>query len=284
MNEKGALRSRSELRNFLRAARGRIDPLEAGIPRSVRRRARPGLRIEELCAIAGLSITWYSALESGRAVSVSRRLLESISDALRLNDDERHYLLALTQYGEPAPAAPDTSVRETLARVVRAIEFGSSMLIDDRWNVLACNRIAQYVYSLDMGPERRDNIIVRMFLDSAYRVLHVDWEPVAKALVAILKMNYAYTRDRAAFEGFVERISQGSPEFAAWWSQPIVGELRPKIMRLQHAVLGPLCLESIGLDQSERWRAHADDTLLVQVPVSGTGTVEALQRASFALP
>lgn len=53
-------------------------------------------------------------------------------------------------------------------------------------------------------------------------------------------------------------------------------------MRLQHAILGELCLESVGLDQSERWREHADDTQLVQVPVpgTGTGTVEALQRAS----
>jgi hypothetical protein len=61
--------------------------------------------------------------------------------------------------------------------------------------------------------------------------------------------------------------------------RPFGRELRPKITRLAHPQLGALCLESIGLDQSERWRAHADDTLLVQVPVAGTGTVEALQRA-----
>jgi transcriptional regulator with XRE-family HTH domain len=249
-----------------------------GIPRNARRRAKPGLRIEELCALAGLSITWYSALERGQPVSVSRRLLEAIADALRLNDDERHYLLALTQDAEPDAASADSSIRETLARVVRAIEFGASMLVDDRWNVLACNPIARCVYFLET-PGRADNIIVRMFLDDAYRSLHVDWQPVARSLVGILKMNYAYTRDRASFEGFVQRISQGSLEFAALWAQPIVSELRPKVMRLAHPELGALCLEAIGLDQSERWRAHADDTLLVQVPVPGTGTVEALQRA-----
>jgi transcriptional regulator with XRE-family HTH domain len=269
---------RSELRSFLRAARGRIDPVEAGIPRNARRRAKPGLRIEELCALSGLSITWYSALERGELVSVSRRLLEAIADTLRLNEDERHYLMALTQYVEPDVGSWDSSIRETLARVVRAIEFGSSMLVDDRWNVLAFNQIARCVFFLQT-PGQPDNIVVRTFLDGAYRSLHVDWEPVARSLVAILKMNYAYTRDRASFEGFVRRISQVSPEFAALWAQPIVSELRPKIMRLEHPQLGPLFLESIGLDQSERWRAHADDTLLVQVPVPGTGTVEALQRA-----
>ena len=279
METKQAAQPRSELRNFLRAARRRLDPAGAGIPYVGRRRAKPGLRIEELCAIAGLSITWYSALEGGKPVSVSRRLLEAIADALRLNTDERHYLFALTQYEEPETASPDTSVRETLVRVVRAIEFGASMLIDERWNVLASNTIAQYVYSLNTAPGQTDNLAVRTFLDNAYRELHVDWEIVARMLVAALKMNYAYARDRISFEGFVERLSQGSPEFAAWWKEPIVGELRPKVMRLQHPVIGRIALESIGLDQSERWRAHADDTLLVQVPVPGTGTIEALQRA-----
>lgn len=270
-------RPRLELRNFLRAARARVDPAEAGIPRAMRRRSRPGLRIEELCAVAGVGITWYSALEAGKPVAVSRRMLESIADALRLSGDERHYLFALVEYTEPQSTA-DTSIRETLARVVYAIEFGASILVDERWNILASNTIARFIYGFSERSEN-ENLIVRMFLDPEYRRLHVDWEPVAQTLVATLKMNYAYARDRALFDGFVQRMSQGSVEFAALWHEPIVGELRPKIMRLRHPLLGPLSLESIGLDQSERWRAHADDTLLVQVPVPGTGTAEALQRA-----
>ena len=269
-------RTRSELHSFLRAARARLDPAELGIPRSKRRRSKPGLRIEELCAVAGLSITWYSALEGGKPVSVSRRMLETISDALRLNSDERHYLLALSEYREPPMASSDTSSRETLARVVRAIDFGPSMLINERWDILACNILAQYVYSLEPTPGKAENLATRMFLDDTYRSLHVDWEPVARAMVSILKMNYAYTRDRASFDGFVRRLSEGSPEFSSLWREPIVGELRPKIMRLQHPALGSISLESIGLDQSERWRAHSDDTLLVQFPVPGTGTAEAL--------
>ena len=253
-------RPRSELRSFLRGARSRISPPQAGIPNSQRRRSKPGLRIEELCAIAGVSATWYSALESGRPVRVSRRMLEAVSDALRLSTDERHFLFALAQYVEPDVSAPSTSIRETLIRVARAIEFGTSMVVDERWNVHAANAVALVVYSLRIAPEQPDNLAVRMFFDNAYKTLHVDWEPVARAMVAILKMNYAYSRDRASFEGFVKRMARGSPEFATWWSEPVVTELRPKIMRLNHRILGALQLESIGLDQSERWRAHADDT------------------------
>ena len=139
-------RPRVELRSFLRAARARVDPAQAGIPRALRRRSKPGLRIEELCAVAGVSITWYSALEAGKQVGVSRRMLESIADALRLNSDERHYLFALVEYAEPSTVSSDTSIRETLARVVHAIEFGASILIDERWNVLASNTIARFIY------------------------------------------------------------------------------------------------------------------------------------------
>ncbi|MBV8639619.1 MAG: helix-turn-helix domain-containing protein [Candidatus Eremiobacteraeota bacterium] len=268
---------RLELRSFLRGARSRVDPAQAGLPRGSRRRSKPGLRIEELCAIAGVSITWYSALEGAKPVTVSRRMLESIADALRLNGDERHYLFALAEYSETQAASPDTSVRETLVRVVHAIEFGSSLLIDERWNILASNAIARFIFGF---PDRLagENLVVRMFIDSSYRELHLDWEPVARALVASLKMNYAYARDRATFDGFVQRLSGSSPEFCTLWQEPVVSELRPKMMRLQHPILGALSLESIGLDQSERWRAHADDTLLIQVPVPGTGTTEALQR------
>jgi transcriptional regulator with XRE-family HTH domain len=272
-------RPRSELRSFLRAARNRLNPAQAGIPSPGRRRAKPGLRIEELCALAGVSTTWYSALESGRPVNVSRRLLEAISDVLQLSVDERHYLLALAQSTQPETPSTSTSVRETLMRLVRAIEFGASMLVDERWNVHACNAIAQVVYSLNVAANQPDNLAVRMFFDHAYRTLHVDWQPVARAMVATLKMNYAYSRDRDAFDGFVERMARGSPEFAAWWNEPAVSELRPKIMRLNHRILGALQVESIGLEQPERWRADARETLLIQVPVPGTGTVEALQRA-----
>jgi len=275
------LGSRAELRNFLRAARARIDPAQVGIPHSPRRRGKPGLRVEDLCSIAGVGLTWYGALEAGKPVSVSRRLLDAIADALRLNDDERHYLFALVEYKEPE-RAPDTSVRQTLARVVREIDLGPSMLVDECWNVIASNTLADYVYDLQ-SPAQSPNLLERTFLDDTYRTLHLEWEFVARALVASLKMNYAHARSRTDVEAFVARMSQKSREFRDVWDKPVVSELRPKVMELDHPTLGRLCLESIGLDQSERWRAHADDTILVQVPVPGTGTREALDRARAIL-
>ncbi len=91
---------RRELGAFLRARRERVAPADVGLPGSGRRRT-PGLRREELAAIAGISTTWYTFLEQGRDVRPSRQVLTAIADALRLKEPERAHLLTL----QPTTAA-----------------------------------------------------------------------------------------------------------------------------------------------------------------------------------
>jgi transcriptional regulator with XRE-family HTH domain len=270
---------RSELRNFLRAARARIDPRDAGIPGAARRRTRGGLRIEDLCAISGVGITWYSALESGKPVNVSRRLLAAIATALRLSDDERHYLYGLAELEEPEPDSSGGSVRSTLERLVRSIDVGPALLIDERWTVLAFNAPADLVYGL-AAPQHGPSFAQRMFLDEAFRALHLEWEANARKLVGTLRMTYAFSRDRPGFDRFVRELGDASPEFRKLWAEPVVEEHRPKIARLRHPVFGDLAFEFVGLQQAERWRGHANDVVLVQIPVANSGTREALLQAA----
>jgi len=261
-------RHREELRSFLRAARARLDPSELGIPATSRRRSK-GLRIEDLCTFAGVGITWYSALESGKPVNVSRRMLAGIADVLRLTEDERHYLYALVEYEEPPQREPDDGLRKTLARMVLRIDIGPSLLLDERWDVIAYNEIADRVYDFSSRKEP-GNFAERMFLDPNFRALHTEWEENARRLTATLKMHYAFARDRARFDRLVRSLQEGSEAFAAFWEQPAVEEHRPKIARLVHPVLGPLTLEFVALQQAERWRSHSNDTVLLQIPVDGT--------------
>lgn len=50
-------RTRDELAAFLRSRRERISPEQAGLPTTGRRRT-PGLRREEVAALAGVGLTW----------------------------------------------------------------------------------------------------------------------------------------------------------------------------------------------------------------------------------
>jgi len=55
-------RNRTELADFLRSRRERITPEEVGLPSGVRRRT-PGLRREEVAALAGVGLSWYTSIK-----------------------------------------------------------------------------------------------------------------------------------------------------------------------------------------------------------------------------
>lgn len=73
-----------------------------------RRRRAHGLRTEEIAALAGVSLTWYSALESGKGVRVSANMLERVATALRLSPEERDFLTTLARQSPPAPRSMRT--------------------------------------------------------------------------------------------------------------------------------------------------------------------------------
>src|SRR5919109_5116019 len=102
-------RRREELADFLRRRRESIKPEEVGLPNGNRRRT-PGLRREEVAALAGVGTTWYTWLEQGRDVRASASVLEAISGALELTPAEHAHLMMLGR-GEavrPGPAPKET--------------------------------------------------------------------------------------------------------------------------------------------------------------------------------
>src|SRR5690554_4011998 len=96
---------REENAIFLRRRRARLRPDDVGLPRG-RRRRTPGLRREEVAALAGVSTEWYKWLEQARAVRPSMETVLRIAEALRCEPGETRHLLELAGYGEPpAPHA-----------------------------------------------------------------------------------------------------------------------------------------------------------------------------------
>jgi transcriptional regulator with XRE-family HTH domain len=71
---------RSELAEFLRTRRARVQPADVGLPNGERRRT-PGLRREEVAQLADVGVSWYTWLEQGRDIHVSEPLLERLARA-----------------------------------------------------------------------------------------------------------------------------------------------------------------------------------------------------------
>ena len=101
---------RDALRNFLKDCRARLTPDDVGLL-SGRRRRVPGLRREEVAELAGISLAWYTQLETARDIRVSPRLLDRLATVLRLSDDEKVELFSLAIDELPRiPRATPTSV------------------------------------------------------------------------------------------------------------------------------------------------------------------------------
>jgi transcriptional regulator with XRE-family HTH domain len=85
---------RAELRDFLKMCRARLTPEDVGL-RPIGRRRVSGLRREEVAELSGMSLDWYTQLETAQDIRVSPRLLDRISNTLRLSAEEKLKLFLL---------------------------------------------------------------------------------------------------------------------------------------------------------------------------------------------
>ena len=85
----GRMTTPNELGEYLRARRAAVQPGDVGFPSGTGPRRTPGLRREELAALAGLSIDYYIRLEQGKETNPSGPILAGLAQALQLNDEER---------------------------------------------------------------------------------------------------------------------------------------------------------------------------------------------------
>jgi transcriptional regulator with XRE-family HTH domain len=77
-----------------------------------RRRRVAGLRREEVALLAGISVAWYTQLESGAEITVSPATLRRVSDVLGLTQLERAYLftLAIEELGVVNKLVPELDI------------------------------------------------------------------------------------------------------------------------------------------------------------------------------
>ncbi|MGW4111003.1 helix-turn-helix domain-containing protein [Actinosynnema sp. NPDC004786] len=128
-----------ELGEFLRSRRGRVRPADVGLPAGVGRRQTPGLRREELAALAGVSVDYYTRLEQGRDTNPGAAVLHALASALRLGDDERAHLHALARLASgPAPSGAGAP-RPGLLHLLEAVRPTAAYVLDQVSTVLAVN-------------------------------------------------------------------------------------------------------------------------------------------------
>ena len=234
---------RAQLSEFLKSCRARLSPASMGLPAAERRRT-PGLRREDVAALAGLSATWYTWLEQGRDVRASDRVLESLSRTLRLSSEERDYLFSLAQ-SRPAPLQP-TRVEEVSPAVKRTLEalHVPAEVITPRWDVVYWNRMVTQTFRdyAALPPGQRN--LARILLTSPeYQVDPDAYEAMARRVLAKLRVDYSQAGADPAFDALIEELSDACPEFRRLWRSPEIMARSEGVHLLRHPQLGGITFE-----------------------------------------
>jgi transcriptional regulator with XRE-family HTH domain len=239
----------NELGDFLRSRRERLSPKALGLP-VTRRRRTPGLRREEVAALAGIGVDWYIRLEQGRCVSPSTATVDALGRALRLSAVELAHLRALTRNPERGVFAHET-VPDALRRLVEDLRQ-AAYVTGRRWDVLAWNRAADTLFGFGRLPEEDRNILIHVLTNpAARRLFGAGWSEQAKRIVAQFRASHDLWAGDPAFVALLRRLRGGCPEFAAWWKGHDVRGAAAGTKLLRHPTKGVLRLAHASFQSND---------------------------------
>lgn len=210
-------RTRTELTEFLKSRRERLAPEDVGLPVG-RRRRTPGLRREEVAALAGVGVTWYTWLEQGREIGVSVDFLDNLARVLKLDAVERRHLFLLAHNRPPAePGKTFCVVPSLAARLIEDLAPHPAYIINLRWDVLAFNAPVDNLFGFSRYDKGRRNMLLMLFTDPLLRDALINWEGQALSMLASFRRDFAAAREDAGAKGLVAELEAISPEFRQWW-------------------------------------------------------------------
>lgn len=231
------------LGTYLRDRRAKLDPAALGF--STTRRRTPGLRREEVAQRANVSATWYTWLEQGRGGAPSADVLDRIAHALMLTDVEREhmFLLALGRPPEVRYRAIE-GVTPRVQRVLDALAFTPAIVRTATWDVVAWNRAASVVLTdYEKIAAHQRNILRLIFLDPRVRAAQLDWESVARFVVAVFRTEAVRAGASRNVQALVDELCRLSPEFEAMWRDNDVRTHGEGSKYIRHRTLGLIALE-----------------------------------------
>lgn len=241
-----AAKSTTALGTFLRSRRARLSPEDAGLPRGDRRRT-PGLRREELAAIAGISVDYYIRLERGTERHPSSSVIDALARGLRLDADEHAHLRELV-------ARVDRTERATTVAPTRDVGAGVRLILEQlrpfpayvttrigdlsAWNPAGIRMFP----GIEEWPSERRNVARYAFLHPAAVALYADREGQLTGLVSGLRQLAAIEPEATDLAVLVGELLADSPAFARLWERYDIDRYRQGSKVIHHPDVGDLTL------------------------------------------
>ncbi|MBB5778689.1 helix-turn-helix transcriptional regulator [Nonomuraea jabiensis] len=237
------------LGQFLRARRELLQPEEAGVPVTTRRRVA-GLRREEVARLAGVSTDYYVRLEQGRERHPSAQVVDALAHALALEEDAAAHLHRLARPVRRRRAATRREpVSPNLLRMMECWPHTPAVVLGRRLNVLAANTLGRALFD---GHAYSGDLVRLVFLDPDAREFYPDWERVAVNTVAGLRAGAGADPDDPLLIEVVGELSVKSEPFRRLWARHDIRQKTHETKRFRHPLVGELTLhyESLTVNSS----------------------------------
>jgi hypothetical protein len=161
-------------------------------------------------------------------------VLEALARALQLNEAERAHLFALARAAHgSAPRrrrrAQPQRVRANVQHMLDAMTAAPAFVRNGRLDILATNRLGRAFYSQHFdSPYQPVNSARFAFLDPRAPSFYLDWESVAKDMVAVLHAEAGRDPHDRDLSDLVGQLSTQSQVFRTLWATHNVRWQRPR--------------------------------------------------------
>jgi transcriptional regulator with XRE-family HTH domain len=261
------------LANFLRIRREAMRPADVGLSDDGPRRT-PGLRREEVAALAGISTARYERLERSRTLQPSTDMLAGLARALRLDRDEFDSFCRLA--GHSGAVSDPGYLEPGLMFLLDGLSAMPAWILDRELTVVEQNPLSEVVLGRCAGLTGwRSNLVWHWFTSERTRSIGTPGQhtAVSRALVAELRALVAWHGPDDDAGRLAADLTETSQEFARLWTTTPVGRFEPLALTIDHERAGRLdvhCDMAVSMSSGHR--------VLMLRPKVGTPTGDRLQH------
>ncbi len=195
---------------------------------SAKRRA-PGMRREELAAVAGLSVDYVVRLEQGRAAHPSPQVVASLARALKLSAAERAHLHELAGVAEPRDSRVPEELTPSVLRMMDRLKGTPVAAFSAAWTLLKWNDAWATILPPPTGSASR-NLAWRLFVDGSANVLSTRQQQSEFEEIILSDLRGAagrYPHDEK-LRALIDSMIEQSARFAMLWRRAVVKTHRSK--------------------------------------------------------
>ncbi|PXW33946.1 UNVERIFIED_CONTAM: helix-turn-helix protein [Williamsia faeni] len=230
---------------LIRRWRDRLDPADAGITVSTRRRV-PGVRREELAQLAGVSVDYLIRLEQGRATRPTDAVIGSLARALQLSRAERDHLFRAAGLLPPGDRLIDDHISPGVARILSRLGDQPLAVYAADWQLIRWTNSWAALLGDPTAVSASDRNLVRVVFTcdiGQYVRSERDAHHLESALVSDLCEAAARYPSDPRVRGLIDEMNAHHPRFAELWQRAAVGVHAADRKTISHPTVGDITLD-----------------------------------------